>query len=319
MQMRGRLVTLVAVVAVARAARAQPTPAAIAQAEQLFEEARSLLENQRYAEACEKFARSFAVGRVIGAELNLGDCAEREGRLAAAWRLFDAAARDWEREGDDDRSGHARASADRVATRLATIVVTLPDPPVVGTTVRIAERELPPAREIRELVEPGEVEIVVTVAGRSPVRRTAHARAGAIATIDIPAIESPAPGASPRRSEPAPSPHSRSLVAPVALAGGAIALAGAALGLWQWSDRTYDKASAAFDNARQGKLFDDANRRYHAAQGLGFASVACAGAAVWLYVRGRNQEPSAIGRTSRLTVAPLLASGRTGLLLEGRY
>jgi hypothetical protein len=98
-----------------------------------------------------------------------------------------------------------------------------------------------------------------------------------------------------------------------------MALAGAALGVWRWSAGTRDRSAAEFDNARQAELIDDANRQYHGAQVLGVASVACAGAAIWLYVRNRNPEPSAIARTARVTAAPLLAGDRTGLLLEGRY
>ena len=319
MQEIGRFVTLVAMVAVVRPAHAQPSPAAIAEAEQLFDDARVLLKNQRYAEACDKFARSFAIGHVIGAQLNLGDCAERDGRLAAAWRLFDAAARDWEREGDDDRARHARANADRVATRLATIVVTLADPTIAGMTVRIEERDVPPAHEIRELVEPADVDVVVTIPGRMPVRRTVHAHAGAIATVDLRAIESATLEAMPRRPEPAPSARPQSLVAPLALGGGAIALAGAALGLWRWSDRTYDRSRSEPDDATQHHLYQDANVQYHGAQAFGVASVACAGVAVWLYVRRRNQERGATARGAGLTFAPVATSQQTGLLLEGRY
>lgn len=315
----GWLATLMAVVAVVQPARAQPGSSAIGQAEQLFDDARALLKDQRYAEACDTFARSFAVGHIIGAELNLGDCAERTGRLVDAWHLFDAAALDWEREGDYDRSRHARASADRVATKLATIVVTLADPTIAGMTVQIGERDVPPAREVRELVEPADIEVVVTIPGRVPVRRTAHAHAGAIATIDIPAVESPTLEAMPPRREPAPGGRPASLVAPLAVGGGAVALAAAALGIWRWSADTNDRARSEPDDVLQHQLFRDANARYRVAQGVGVASVACAGVAVWLYVRNRTREPPANARTAGLTLAPVLTKERTLLLLEGRY
>jgi hypothetical protein len=306
---------------------AQPSRAAIHEAEQLFDEARALVKDQRYAEACDKFARSFELGQVIGAELNLGDCAERDGRFAVAWRLFDAAARDWERKDDGERARFARASADRVATKLATIVVMLADPIAAGVTVRIGERELSPAREIRELVDPCKVEVVVTVPGRPPVRQTVDTRAGATTTIDGSVIAPPTPAPAPTpapvssasRGEPAPIARQRSRVTELALGGGAIALAGGALGMWRWSAGTYDRAVREANDVEQEQLTDKARRQIYIAQGLGVVSIACAGLAAWLYVRRSNHEPSAIAKAARVTVAPMLARDRAGLFLEGRY
>lgn len=303
-------------VGLARPVHAQPDPASIAEAERLFEDARALLNSQRDAEACDKFARSFALGHIIGAELNLGACAERDGRFAAAWRLYDAAAGDWQRAGESERARRARELADRVAVKLATIIVTLADPSIAGIAVRIGDREVPPAREIRELVDPGEVGVELSVPGRPRVRQTVQVRAGAVASIDVPAerpaasaVAPPAPPAAPRRPR----------VVPLALGGGAIAAAGAALLLWNHSDRTYATSRNEADDGKQRDLFHSANLQYRVAQGLGVASVACAGVAVWLYLRGGGQERAAIASTARLRIAPLRGEGRTGMLLEGWY
>jgi hypothetical protein len=323
MRQASTLVMIVAGIAVARPAHAQPSSGTVGEAEQLFDDARKLLKDRRYSEACDKFARSYELGHVIGAELNLGDCAERDGHFAVAWHLFDAAAREWAEQGDDARARHARSSADRVATKLATIVVTIADPTVAGMTVKLGERDVPPAREIREFVEPADIEVIVTVPGRPPVRRTAHAQVGAVATIDVPASELTARaaasvGTGPER-KPEPIAHPRSRVVPIALGGQALVLAGAALLVWRWSASTYDQSKLEFNGVAQDELFHSANFRYHLAQGLGVASVASAGVAVWLYVRGRGREPSAVVKTARVIITPILANDRTGLLLEGRY
>jgi len=300
-------------VALARSVHAQPE---IADAERLFEDARGLLKSQRYAEACDKFARSFALGHIIGAELNLGECAEREGRLAAAWRLFDAAAGDWERAGESERARGARGFADRVAAKLATIIVTLGEPSIAGLTVRIGDREVPPAREIREVVDPGDVEVEIRVPGRPRVRQTVHARAGAVASIDVPAgppaLEPPVPAVPLAATAPR-----RSRVVPLAFGGGAIAAAGAALLLWNHSDDTYATSRNEADDGKQRDLFHSANLQYRVAQGLGVAGIACAGVAVWLYLRGGGQERSAT--TARLRLAPVRTEGRTGVVVEGWY
>jgi hypothetical protein len=89
--------------------------------------------------------------------------------------------------------------------------------------------------------------------------------------------------------------------------------------MWRWSAGTYDKALREANDVEQKELTDKARLQIYIAQGLGVASIACAGVAAWLYVRGSHHEPSAIAKTARVTVAPMLAPDRAGLYLEGRY
>jgi hypothetical protein len=313
--MRDAWTLVMLLVALVRYAQAQPSAAEITEAERLFEEARTLLKDQHYREACDRFARSFELGHLVGAELNLGDCAERDGHLIEAWRQFDAAARDWERDGETERARHARAQAERVATKLAAIVVVL-DNPVAGVTVQIGTREVPAASEIRELVEPGPIDVVVTLPDGRREHRTVQVRAGAVEEIKIQARHREQEGARRTATETA---QPRSQLAPLSMGIGAIALAGAALWLWHRSADTYDQSRNESDDVKQRDLFDRANLQYHAAQGIGAASVVAASAAVWLYVRSKNRAPSAGERTARLRLAPLLTGDRTGLLIEGRY
>jgi tetratricopeptide (TPR) repeat protein len=300
------------VVALSQPVRAQPAATDIDEAERLFGEAHALLNDKRYAEACAKFDESFKRGHLIGAELHLGNCAERDGQLALAWRLFDAAARDWESEDDAPRARAARVGADRVATRLATITVTLPDPSAVGVTVRIGQRTVAPAPEIRELVEPGDVEVVVDVPGRPPVRRVVHARAGTVEAIDVSAATAYA-APEPRRD------RGPSNTGELALGITAIALAGGSLALWRLGAATYEKALNTPEDTEQDARYSRATLQYYAADGLAIASVVCGGAAVWLYVRHRSQESSAAARAARLHITPVLAGDRMGLVLAGSY
>ncbi|HMG24567.1 MAG TPA: hypothetical protein VK607_24690, partial [Kofleriaceae bacterium] len=85
----------------------------------------------------------------------------------------------------------AREQAAALAPRLSTIVVTIADPSVAGMTVRIGDRELPPASEVRALVDPGEIEVVVSAAGVPLLRKTLRGVAGSVATAHLPAPGAP--------------------------------------------------------------------------------------------------------------------------------
>src|SRR6185503_13633139 len=108
----------------AAGARAQGS----SEATRLFEEGRALAEQGRFAEACERYAKSHELERAAGTMLNLGDCAERGGKLRRAWQLYDDAAREYERAGKAGPARFSRTRADALAPRLATVVVRLAEP-----------------------------------------------------------------------------------------------------------------------------------------------------------------------------------------------
>jgi hypothetical protein len=142
-------------------------------------------------------------------------------------------------------------------------------------------------------------------------------------TVDVPDLrnlrrdldEPQAPSGTARPSAPppeTPEPTGRrgSLVLPISVGAGAVALLGGALGLSLWGDATYDDAKAEMmDQARRDSLYDSANLKRYAAQGLAVAGVGCAGVAVWLYLRQRGTpaEPAS-PHAARLMLTPT-ASG----------
>src|SRR5664280_1157837 len=73
------------VVATALSAHSQLNSAA---ARQLFDEARNLVRQERYAEACPKFEQSYQWDPGIGTLFNLADCWQHLGRTASAWAKF---------------------------------------------------------------------------------------------------------------------------------------------------------------------------------------------------------------------------------------
>jgi tetratricopeptide (TPR) repeat protein len=81
-------------------ALAQTSKAAATQADKLFREARGLLEQGRYREACRTFERSQELDPSPGTLLNLGNCYEQEGDLAHALATFERAVADSQLQAD---------------------------------------------------------------------------------------------------------------------------------------------------------------------------------------------------------------------------
>src|SRR5262249_18506399 len=73
-------------------------------AEAMFQEGKRLLSEGQTAEACARFASSFAIEASSGTLLNLALCHETQGKTATAWAEYRAAARLARSQGRDDRA-----------------------------------------------------------------------------------------------------------------------------------------------------------------------------------------------------------------------
>jgi hypothetical protein len=219
-----RFLAIATVLAATRIASAEPggvddTTAASA----AFQRGRDLAKLGHYTEACVEFARSYEIDPALGTAVNLADCLERQGQLYRAWELFDLVARS--SSSVQSRARLARARADALVARFATVIVTLREPGARGLAIRIGEHAMTPAPQIRDLVEPRDVEIVATVPGRPAFRTTLHAAAGATVTVDVPALLAPV-----ERAEPAAPTEPRRRRSFVYLAGGLGAAGAVGLG-----------------------------------------------------------------------------------------
>jgi len=95
-----------------------------AAAQALFDEAKSLMVQLHFAEACPKFAASQAMDPAVGTRLNLADCLEKLGHTASAWAEFRAAAAAARAKGQTERADIARKRAtalERVLVRLSVV------------------------------------------------------------------------------------------------------------------------------------------------------------------------------------------------------
>jgi hypothetical protein len=302
-----------------------------AQAETLFRQGKDLLARGQIAEACAAFDASQKLDPTIATLLNQAACREKNQQLATAWGLFLEAERQTRNATDSaNQQLHqvAATKAARLEPRLSTLTITVPggnriagleilrsgDPvdagawnralPVDGGTYRIAARA------------PGNAEwsSTITVGNEHDVK-----------TIEIPKLKSaalePLPVATdaPSGAPPPAGGHRRApqRVVPLAFGGAAVVLAGGALGFELWARSTYNSSRAEVDNDKQASLWHSANTRRYVAEGLGVASLAAAGVAVWLSLRPGAETPD--GRTARVELAPLVAREAAGLVVIGGF
>jgi hypothetical protein len=157
---------------VATAQAQEPTEGA-----RLFEEGRVFAKQGNWAEACDRFTRSYATDPAAGTDLNLGDCHEHLGHLAEAWRHFDAAVAKFE-VAKDDRAKFARERRDALVAKLGIVMIRLADPTV---HVTVGGRDEVSAAEMSVHVDPGTIEVRA-----GAVTHSVQVTAGGTAVVEIP-------------------------------------------------------------------------------------------------------------------------------------
>ena len=324
---------VVAVLAIHAAPTSAIAQSSTAQAETLFRQGKDLMAHGKIAEACAAFDASQKLDPTIATLLNQASCREKNGQLASAWGLFLDAERQSRGASDDaGRKLHQIATdhAAKLEPRLSTLTIT------VAAENRVRGLEI---LRNNEPIDPGAWNKALPVDGGTyniTARAPGNAEWSSSVTVaperDSKAIETPKlkaaalaasrPAAPTPATPPAPTPRAhRSLVLPGVFLGAGVALGAGALGFELSARSTYDKiADEKTDNARRSDLFDSAVNKRHVAQGLAVASVACAGVAVWLYLRsGSESEATSTSVQSRLLLQPVVGSDQAGLVLTGGF
>ena len=111
----------IAVCASARAA-AQPSQS-IAQAEQLFEQARELAAKGEFGAACPVFEASYKLDPALGTLLNMATCYENDGKLASAWGRYREVISVATKVGDEARIKIAREKSAALEPRLPRLTI----------------------------------------------------------------------------------------------------------------------------------------------------------------------------------------------------
>jgi len=99
-----------------------------AEAEQLFRDAKQLMQKGRFGEACNAFQASQKLDPAVTTVMNLADCREKNGQIATAWSLFLEVER--LTRGDAKQDALHRTAQDRakkLEPRLSYLTVSVPD------------------------------------------------------------------------------------------------------------------------------------------------------------------------------------------------
>ena len=310
-------------------------------AEALFREARKLVDEGRFAEACEKFAASEKLEAAVGTLLNLGRCYEKLDRTAAAWATYHEAIAVANATGQSEREKIARERADSLEPTLPRLTITVSAQPS-GTQLTIkrdGETVLPDLWGVTVPVDPGEHVVEANAPGKKAWSGKTRVQARQVAALVVPSLEADeaaAPAlaagivpvdADSGNAEPAAPQDGEwngKKTAAVVLAGaGALGLAVATVeGLTVLEKKSdYDRECGSgscgephFSNAQA--ILDDAQQARTLAIVAGAAGgVSLVAAAVFWLTSGRS--PAAAGDMVRLS--PMAGARRVGLEVSGRW
>jgi len=331
-----------AALAFAGAVGAEPIAAEVALADALYRQARELMAQGQFEQACPKLSESYRLDRATGTLLNLAACHERVGKVATSWLEYSDAAEAARRDGRPDRVTYAEERSralQPLLSRLTLITLaTKPNQAVEqdGLEIRLDGALIgPAARGVPTLVDPGHHAVEAKAPGKVPWRHDVDVnRPGEQLTVTIPQLDDAAPeatngqvsagghdgeghhplektGASPSRVAPGDRPPgARPTPAAVYWAGASTAALGVATGI---TGVLYLQQRSA---SRGGDV-----EAFDSARALGWANVAlwastAAAASVTTYLYVTRPEPVTSGA---LRVVPCVAPGGGGLALAGAF
>jgi len=336
--LRHSLCASLALALVAGTASAQRSTNA-AGAEALYEEARALMKQGDFAQACPKFKHSYDLDPGGGALLNLAECYEKQGKFASAWSTFKEALVVAQRDGRSERVAYAKKHLAVVEPKLSKITIQVADGAnEPGLAITLDDIELGDAAwGVGIPVDPGTHRVVATAPNKLRFERGIEI-SSASATIEVPKLAAaPQVKAAPRlidtdtEKKPVADENgggSGRHTAGYVIGGvGVVALGvGGYFGLSaisKWSDRKDDcvggctsAAKSAGDDAKSAAIVSDI--------GIGLGLVAV-GVGTYLVLSSKSApEPSAARAHSRrearaLQVLPALGSTGGGLVIRGAY
>ncbi|MBK8997390.1 MAG: tetratricopeptide repeat protein [Myxococcales bacterium] len=314
-----------ALVVLAGVAHAQPRD--VAKADALFREGRALMKKGDYETACPKLEESYRLDPAAGTGINLGDCFEKQGKVASALLAYQAA-RALLKPGDP-RIGPVEKEIAALDKRAPRLTIKLAPGAPEGTTVKRDGREVEASKlGVPVAVNPGKYKVTVTAPGRDTTVFRVTLAEGTSRALEVGPGENP--GLAPGPTTDAPT--GASGTARVESSGGDSSLRWLVVGtgtvlvgvgvvagiVWKTN---YDQAIGLCPNKcpNEGKLTeyndakdtsDDAMKVTLVAGGVGVGALLTG-----LFLLAPAEEPRSMG----LRAAPRVSGGGYGFQLEGAW
>ncbi len=317
-----------------RPARAQNASDKAA-AEAIFDEAKRLYADKKYAEACARFDASEKLDRGVGTLLYLADCYEHVGRVASAWATFREAESLAKEASQSEREHIAAERAVRLEPRLYRLTVTVAARPP-GLKVMRGDVEVRSETFGAGLpVDPGTYVITATAPGKKPwtIQVQIPPAAGA-QTLAIPALEDDLAAAEAARNASIPPiagpplpprevpevPGQKQRIAGIVVGSVGLVALGIAAGLTGVAasdNRTAktDCPKAPCSNKAGVDLAGTAGTFADGATGLVVAGGVLAAGGVALFLTA----PRPTGNTASAWIAPVVSPSAGGLVLGGGF
>lgn len=180
---------------VSSAALATPSAAEVAVAQGLYDNAKALMDQGKYGDACPKLEESHRLDPGLGTQYHLSDCYEQLGRTASAWGGFLQVAAIAKASGQLDREEVARARARALEAKVPRLFIEVPEGNRVqglqitrdGVSLGEAQWETPIP------LDPGEHRIVASVPSGKTWRTTIMLQRDSVTMkVVIPSLSGPA-------------------------------------------------------------------------------------------------------------------------------
>jgi tetratricopeptide (TPR) repeat protein len=291
----------------------------VALAETLYQQARDLMSEGRYDEACPKLEESYRLDPATGTLLNLASCHEKQGKLATAWFEYSDGITMARRDARPDRVSFAQGRLAELEPKLSKLTIVVPPAAdVAGLELELDGARIgPAARGVPTPVDPG----THVVEARAPGRKTFREQVeiGALAeqkTVTLPALEattSPVvPVVQPKPVEPkpvAPPPEPAERPIPTsAIVAGAVT-AGLVVGAVATGFVYLDKKDA-YEKSGARKDYDGARTLGIVNAALWAGSAAGAGITAYFYVTRPEEKPEGSHSSRRALPVGVGLSGK---------
>lgn len=321
-----RVMVMVILLLLLEAFPGEATARQLPRATQLFQEARALMQQRRFAEACPKLEESFRLSPAVGTALNTARCHDEAGRLASALEWYQRSASMAAASKQQDRESFARQQITRLEKEAPRVIVHI-DTPIDKLALFLDDKRFA-GNQLRR-IDAGSYELRAEAPGHRPFATSLVAENGKVTTLELPALAAEAeieaePDEPTRAASLRSTDRRRSLSKQrkasylVGASGTAALLTGLGFGLaarsaWKDARAACPEGERACPDTATARA-DTAATRANVATALCTLGAASIGAAVLLWLTDDRHEPR-----RRTTLIPAAGPSEVGVVLTRSF